>query len=85
MTDRTPKKRKPDKPTERLRVILDGTGDQLPRVGLDTQRQFHAYLAEHLSFPFEGRLTGKGVPRHQVVAHEDERPGADPARSRNGG
>src|SRR5437762_481990 len=48
---------KADEPADRLQAILGGTGDELPRVGLETLRQFHGYLAEHLSFPFEGRLT----------------------------
>jgi hypothetical protein len=64
MPDQKPRKRKPDKQTERLRAILDGTEDRLPRVGLETLRQFHAYLADHLAFPFEGRLSSPIRP-HQ--------------------
>jgi hypothetical protein len=52
-----PRKRRTDGQTDRLRAILDGTGDRLPRVGLETLRRFHGYLAEHLAFPFEGRLS----------------------------
>ena len=43
--------------TDRLGAILGGTGDRLPRVGLETLRRFHGHLAEHLAFPFEGRLS----------------------------
>ncbi len=43
--------------TQRLRAILDGTAKRLPRVSLETLRQFHGHLAEHLAFPFEGRLS----------------------------
>ena len=48
---------KADSQTERLRAILRGTGDRLPRVGVETLRRFHDYLVEHLSFPFGGRLS----------------------------
>lgn len=48
---------KPDEPTDRLLTILGGTEDDPPCVGLETLRRFHGYLAEHLTFPFEGRLT----------------------------
>ena len=47
---------KPTRLTKRLRAILGGAGDRLPRVGVETLRRFHGYLVEHLSFPFEGRL-----------------------------
>ncbi len=57
MPDERPRKRRTDDQTERIRAILDGTGDRLPRVGLETLRRFHGYLAEHLAFPFEGRLS----------------------------
>jgi len=57
MPDQKPRKRKTDGQTDRLHVILGSTGDRLPRVGLETLRQFHGYLAEHLAFPFEGRLS----------------------------
>ena len=50
-------KRRPDSQTERLRTILGGEGDRLPRVGVETLRRFHGYLAEHLGFPFDGRLS----------------------------
>jgi hypothetical protein len=50
-------KRKPDRQAERERAILGGGGDRLPRVGVETLRRFHGYLAEHLAFPFEGRLS----------------------------
>jgi hypothetical protein len=49
--------REPGGQAERLRAILGGTGDRLPRVGLGTLRRFHGYLAEHLGFPFGGRLS----------------------------
>jgi hypothetical protein len=49
-------RRKPSRQTTRLRAILGSTGDRLPRVGLETLRQFHGYLAEHLGLPFAGRL-----------------------------
>ncbi len=41
----------------RLRAVPGWTGERLPRVGLDSLRQLHDYLAEHLPFPFEGRLS----------------------------
>jgi len=59
--------RKPDRQTERLWAVLGGTGLRLPRVGLETLRQFHGYLAEHLSMPFEGRLSAPIGP------HQDTR------------
>ncbi len=67
MPDQKPSKRKPDSQTQRLRAILDSTEGRLPRVGLDTLRQFHAYLVEHLAFPFEGRLSDPIGP------HQDTR------------
>ena len=57
MPDQKPRKRKPDSQTERLRAVLDGSEDRRPRVGLETLRRFHAYLVDHLAFPFEGRLS----------------------------
>ena len=57
MSDQKPSKRQPDKQTQRLRAILDSTKGRLPRVGLETLRRFHAYLVDHLAFPFEGRLS----------------------------
>ena len=57
MPDQKPRKRKTDSQTERLRAILGGDGDRLPRVGVETLRRFHGYLTEHLAFPFAGRLS----------------------------
>ena len=57
MPDQKPRKRKTSSQTERLRAILGGDGDHLPRVGVETLRRFHGYLAEHLAFPFKGRLS----------------------------
>ena len=57
MPDQKPRKRKPTSQTERLRAILGGDDDRLPRVGVETLRRFHGYLVEHLAFPFEGRLS----------------------------
>lgn len=50
-------RKKPDSQTERLRTILGGGEDRLPRVGVESLRRFHGYLADHLGFPFEGRLS----------------------------
>jgi hypothetical protein len=50
-------RKKPDSQTKRLRTILGGDGDCLPRVRVETQRRFHDYLVGHLAFPFEGRLS----------------------------
>jgi hypothetical protein len=61
------RKGKPDSQAERLRAILCGTGDRLPRVGLETLRRFHGYLADHPAFPFAGRL---GDP---IGPHRDTR------------
>ena len=44
-----------DNPSRRLRVILGTTAKRLPRVSVETLRTFHAYLVEHLPFPFEAR------------------------------
>jgi hypothetical protein len=57
MPDPKPRKRKTNSQAERLRAVLGGSGDRLPRVRVETLRQFHDYLAGHLSFPFEGRLS----------------------------
>jgi hypothetical protein len=50
-------KKKTTNQTQRLRAILGGTSGRLPRVRVETLRKFHEYLAEHLAFPFEGRLS----------------------------
>lgn len=60
----TKKPRKPDRQTERLRAILDGTEERLPRVRVEALRRFHAYLVEYLPFPFEARLCNPSGP-HQ--------------------
>jgi hypothetical protein len=65
MPDERPRERKMDGQIDRPRAILDSTGDRLPRVGLETLRGFHDYLAEHLAFPFEGRL------RDPIGPHQD--------------
>jgi hypothetical protein len=57
MADPTPRKPKPTRLVTRLRAILGGDEDRLPRVGVETLRQFHDYLVGHLSFPFDGRLS----------------------------
>src|SRR5438067_12020253 len=59
----TKKQRKPSQ-TERLRTILGGDGDRLPRVGVETQRRFHGYLVQNPSFPFEAMLSSPIGP-HQ--------------------
>ena len=41
MPDQKPRKRKPDSQAQRLRAILGGTEDRLPRVGVETLRRFH--------------------------------------------
>ena len=56
MPDQKPRKRKPTRQALRLRAILGGDGDRLPRVGLETLRRFHGYLVEHLAFPFGGHI-----------------------------
>jgi hypothetical protein len=50
-------RKKPDSQTKRLRAILGGSDDRLPRVRVETQRRFHDCLIEYLTFPFEGRLS----------------------------
>ncbi len=45
-------KKKTDSLTDRLRAILGSSGDRLPRVGVETLRRFHGYLADHLAYPF---------------------------------
>jgi hypothetical protein len=60
------RKRKADGQAERLRAILDGTGDHLPRVGLETLRRFHGYLAEHLGFPFGAKLSSPIGPHRDT-------------------
>jgi hypothetical protein len=57
MPEKKQRKRRTNSQTERLRPIVGNTGDRLPRVGVETLRRFHDYLAEHLPFPFEGRLS----------------------------
>jgi hypothetical protein len=57
MPDQKPKKWETTSQTRRLRTILGDHGDRLPRVGVETLRRFHAYLVEHLAFPFQGRLS----------------------------
>lgn len=64
MAKKNEKRRKPTRQTTRLRAILDGAEDRLPRVGLETLRQFHDYLTEHLAFPFAARLSSPIGP-HQ--------------------
>ena len=49
-------RRKTGSQAERLRAVLGGTG-RLPRVGLESLRRFSDHLADHLAFPFEGRLS----------------------------
>ena len=64
MPDQKPKKREPNSQTEHLRAILGGDSDRLPRVGLETLRQFHGYLQQHLSLPFAAKLSSPIGP-HQ--------------------
>jgi hypothetical protein len=66
MPDQKPRKRKRDSQTERLRAILGGDGDRLPRVEVETLRRFHGYLAEHLAFPFQGRLSDPIGPHRDM-------------------
>src|SRR3712207_3969175 len=66
MPKKDEKKPKPSRQTTRLRAVLGGGGDRLPRVGLETLRQFHAYLADHLAFPFEARLSSPIGPHRDI-------------------
>lgn len=68
MPDQKPRKRKTNSQTERLRAILGGDGNRLPRVGLETLRRFHDYLADHLSFPFEAKLSSPIGPHRDTEA-----------------
>ncbi len=46
-----------DSPAGRIRAALGVPGDEpMPRVRLEPLRKYHAHLAAHLTFPFEGRL-----------------------------
>jgi hypothetical protein len=44
---------------DRVRALFGvrARDEPIPRVGLETLRRFHGYLAEHLAFPFEGQLS----------------------------
>lgn len=64
MSNRIQRKRKPTSQTTRLRAILGGDEVRLPRVGVETLRQFHRYLVEHLPFPFAAKLSSPIGP-HQ--------------------
>jgi hypothetical protein len=66
MPDKNQKKRKTTSLTKRLRAILDGTEDRLPRVGVETLRQLHDYLVRHLSFPFEAKLSSPIGPHRDT-------------------
>jgi Calcium binding len=59
-------RKKPDSQAERLRAILGGSGERLPRVGVETLRRFHDYLAEHLPFPFEAKLSSPLGPHRDT-------------------
>jgi hypothetical protein len=59
-------KRKTTRQTERLRAILHGTEDRLPRVGVTNLRLFHSYLVEQLSFPFEAKLSSPIGPHRDT-------------------
>ena len=58
--------KKTDSQTKRLRAVLDGSDDKLPRVGVTTLRRFHDYLVEHLAFPFEARLSSSIGPHRDI-------------------
>ncbi len=58
--------KKTDSQTKRLRAILDGSDDRLPRVGVETLRRFHAYLVEHLAFPFAAKLSSPIGPHRDT-------------------
>jgi hypothetical protein len=58
--------RKKDSQTERLRAVLDSSDDRLPRVRVETLRQFHGYLVEHLAFPFEAKLSSPIGPHRDT-------------------
>src|SRR5437764_1063172 len=68
MPDHNPKKPRTSRQVQRLRAILDGTEDRLPRVGVTTLRRFHDYLTEHLAFPFEGRLSDPIGPHRDTAS-----------------
>ena len=66
MPKKDERKPKPSSQATRLRPILGGTSDRLPRVGLETLRRFHDYLVDHLAFPFEGRLSDSIGPHRDT-------------------
>ena len=51
---------------QRLQAILGGKGDDVPIVTLESLRRFHKYLVAHLSFPFEGKLSGPIGPHRDT-------------------
>lgn len=55
-----------DAADQRLQSILGGKGDRIPRVSVKSLRRFHEYLAAHLSFPFEGKLSSPIGPHRDT-------------------
>ena len=53
---------------QRLRLILGSTGDRIPKVSVESLRQFHKYLLAHLSFPFEATLSSPIGPHRDTKA-----------------
>lgn len=51
---------------QRLQAILGGKGDDVPIVRVESLRRFHKYLAAHLSFPFEGKLSSPIGPHRDT-------------------
>lgn len=58
--------RETDDVDARLQVILGGKGDDVPTVSVESMRRFHKYLAAHLPFPFEGKLSSPIGPHRDT-------------------
>jgi hypothetical protein len=54
--------------TNLWKILGSGKGDHLPRVSLETQRRINNYLAAHLPFPFEARLSSPIGPHRDIVS-----------------
>ena len=52
--------------SRRLRAMLGTTAQYVPRVGVETLRRFNDYLAAHLPFPFEAKLSNPVGPHRDT-------------------
>ena len=66
MSKKNGEMREVDDVDARLRLILGGKGDHIPRVGLESLRRFHDYLVAHLTFPFDGKLSSPIGPHRDT-------------------